>query len=157
MPAESQPLQVIVREVPHHVEQPRVAAEQVLAHVGAVFDRVLLVLPVDDLAEALREQTVGVFRLELVPVAAPDDLDDVPPGAAEDGLELLDDLAVAAHGAVETLEVAVDDEDQVVELLARCEGDGAERLRLVGLPVAEEGPDLLIRGGASGRGPRGSG
>src|SRR3712207_7423764 len=44
--------------------------------------------------------------------------DDVPARAAEDRLELLDDLPVAAHGAVEALQVAVDDEDEVVELLA---------------------------------------
>jgi hypothetical protein len=83
-----------------------------------------------------------------VPVAAPDHLDDVPAGAAEDRLEFLDDLAVAAHRAVEPLQVAVDDEDQVVELLARGERDGAERLGLVGLAVAEERPDLVrsVRG-----------
>jgi hypothetical protein len=48
----------------------------------------------------------------------PRSLDDVPAGAAEDAFEFLDDLAVAAHRAVEALQVAVDDEDQVVELLA---------------------------------------
>src|SRR3712207_8353317 len=55
--------------------------------------------------------------------------DDVPPRAAEDRLELLDDLPVAAHGAVEALQVAVDDEDEVVELLAARHRDRAQRLR----------------------------
>ena len=55
----------------------------------------------------------------------------VPAGAAEGGLQFLDDLAVAAHRAVEPLQVAVDDEDQVVELLAGGQGQGAERFRLV--------------------------
>ena len=41
------------------------------------------------------------------------------PAPRNDGFEFLDDLAVAAHRAVEPLQVAVDDEDQVVELLAR--------------------------------------
>ena len=68
------------------------------------------------------------------------------PGAAEVGLELLDDLAVAAHRAVEALQVAVDDEDEVVELLAAGERDRAQRLRLVHLAVAEEGPDLAAGG-----------
>ena len=72
-------------------------------------------------------------------------LDDVPAGAAERRLELLDDLPVAAHRAVETLQVAVDDEDQVVELLARRERDGAERFGLVRLAVAEERPHLRVR------------
>ena len=69
----------------------------------------------------LDEHAVDVAGEQLVPLAAPDDLDDVPAGAAEQRLELLDDLAVAAHRAVEALQVAVDDEGQVVEPLARRE------------------------------------
>ena len=69
----------------------------------------------------------------------------VPAGAAEDGFQLLNDLAVAADRTVEPLQVAVDDEDQVVELLARRERDRAERFRLVGLAVADERPDLGVR------------
>src|SRR5262249_6870422 len=59
--------------------------------------------------------------------------------------ELLDDLAVAADRTVEPLQVAVDDEDQVVELLARRQRDRAERFRLVGLAVTEKRPDLARR------------
>src|SRR6266540_1158029 len=59
-----------------------------------------------------------VLGEQRVPVAAPDHLDDVPAGAAEGALQLLDDLAVAAHRPVEPLQVAVHDEDEVVELLA---------------------------------------
>ena len=61
------------------------------------------------------------------------------------GLELLDDLAVAADRAVEALQVAVDDEDQVVELLARGQRERAERLGLVALAVAEEAPHPACR------------
>src|SRR6185312_10689452 len=81
-----------------------------------------------------------------IPVTAPDHLDDVPAGAEEVGLQLLNDLAVAADGTVETLQVAVDDEDQVVELFARRNPDGAERLRLVHLAVAEERPHPAAAG-----------
>ena len=48
---------------------------------------------------------------------APDDLDDVRTGAPEERLQLLNDLAVAADGTAEALEVAVDDEHQVAESL----------------------------------------
>jgi hypothetical protein len=68
------------------------------------------------------------------------------PGAAELALEFLDDLAVAAHRAVQALQVAVDDEDQVVELLARCEADGAHRFDFVHFAVAAEHPDLAVLG-----------
>ena len=143
--AERHLLQLVVRQVLDHVEQPRVGAPEVLAHVGAVGDRVLLVLAVDDLAHALDEQAVAILREQRIPLAAPDRLDHVPAGAAERRFELLDDLAVAAHRAVEPLQVAVDDEDQIVELLARRQRDRAERLGLVGLAVAEERPDLRVR------------
>ena len=155
--AEPQLLQLVVGQVLDHLEQPRIGAEEVLAHVGAGLDGVLLILAVDDLAHPLGEQAVVVGREQRIPVAAPDHLDDVPAGAAEDRFELLDDLAVAAHRAVEPLQVAVDDEDQVVELLARRQADRAERFRLVGLAVAEERPDLAVRRLASARDPRGSG
>ena len=81
-------------------------------------------------------------------------LDHVPAGAAEDRFELLDDLAVAAHRTVEPLQVAVDHEDQVVELFARRERDGAERFRFVGLAVAEERPHLGVGLGFSPRSSR---
>ncbi len=77
----------------------------------------------------------------------PDHLDDVPAGALELGLQLLDDLAVPADRAVEALQVAVHDERQVVEppLVGR-ELEHAARLRLVHLAVAEERPDVLLAG-----------
>ena len=90
-----------------------------LAEVGARLDGVLLIFAVDDLAHALDEQAVLVLVEQRIPLAAPEHLDDVPASAAERRFELLDDLAVAADRAVEALQVAVDDEDQVVELLAR--------------------------------------
>ena len=49
---------------------------------------------------------------------APDQLDDVPAGAAEGGFQFVDDLSVAAYWTIQTLKIAVDDEDQVVELFA---------------------------------------
>ena len=121
-------------------------AEEVLAHIGAVLRLVVLVLAVDRLLHDLEERARGVLGEQRVPARAPEALDDVPAGAAELGLQLLDHLAVAAHRTVEALQVAVDDEDEVIELLARREGDRARRLRLVHLAVAEERPDLAVFG-----------
>ena len=98
--------------------QPRIDAEEMLADVAAGHDGVFLILAVDDFAHAADQQAVGVARQQRVPVRAPEDLDHVPAGAAEGPFQFLDDLAVAADRAVQPLEVAVDDEDQVVQLLA---------------------------------------
>ena len=138
--------QVVVGEMLDELAQARIRPEEVLADVRAAGDRELLELPVDRVVHLLDQDAVDVARQEVVPLARPDDLDDVPARAAEHGLELLDDLAVAAHRAVEPLQVAVDDEGQVVEALAGGDMERAERLGLVGLAVAEERPDARVRG-----------
>ena len=116
--AQPQPPKLVVAEVFNKSAQARVDAPEILTDVRAAGHGVLLVLPVDNFAHPPDQQPVLVAREQRVPLAAPDHLDHVPAHAAEDGLELLDDLSVAAHGAVEPLEVAVDHEDQVVERLA---------------------------------------
>ena len=121
--------EVVVAEVGDELAQPRVGPEEVVADVGAGLGAVALELAVDGGVQLVEQHAVLVVGEQLVPLRAEDDLDDVPAGAAEHGLELLDDLAVAAHRAVEALQVAVDDEDQVVELLAAGERQRAERSR----------------------------
>ena len=117
-----------------------------LADVVARADDVFLILAVDHLAHPVHQHAVGVLVQQRVPIGAPDDLDHVPAGAAEGPFQLLDDLAVAADRAVEPLEVAVDHEDQVIELFAGGQRDGPQRLRLVALAVAQKRPNARGRG-----------
>src|SRR5690606_22401904 len=58
----------------------------------------------------------------------------------------LDDLAVTPYRAIQTLQITVDDKNQVIELLAACQRNGAERFRLVGFAVTQEAPDSLLAG-----------
>ena len=146
MTAAPEPGQVIVGEVLDQATEPRVGTEEVLPDVGPAGDRVLLELAVDRLVHLVDQHSVRVAGQQLVPLAAPDHLDHVPAGAAEDPLQLLDDLAVAADRAVQALQVAVDHEGEVVELLPAGDPQRAERLRLVHLAVAEEGPDARAAG-----------
>ena len=64
------------------------------------------------------------------------------PAPQERGFEFLDDFAVAAHRAVEPLQIAIHDPDEVVEVLARRERERTERFRLVRFAVADKAPDL---------------
>src|SRR4029077_20573715 len=121
----------------------RVGPEEVLTDVGASGDRVLLELAVERVVHLLDQEAVDFAGEQVVPFAGPDHLDDVPAGTPEESLQLLDDLAVAADRAVEALEVAVHDEREVVEPLARRERQAGECLRLIHLPVAQEGPYAL--------------
>ena len=135
---------VLVGQVRDHRLELGIAPEEVLARVRAALRLERLILAVDALFHRLAEQPVLVAREQRIPARAPDDFDDVPARALIRGLELLDDLAVAAHRTVEALQVAVDHEDQVVELLAHRHRDRAHRLGLVRLAVAEEAPDLAV-------------
>ena len=121
-------------------------AEEVLADERAGLGLVGLVVAVDGLVHDLHERAVPVPGQQVIPFPAPDDLDDVPARAAEERLEFLHDLAVAAHRPVEALEVAVDHEVQVVQLVVRGELEQAAGLGLVHFAVAQERPDLLVGG-----------
>ena len=135
---------VLVGQVGDHFLQLRILAEEILARIRAALGLEVLVLAVDAFHHQPAQQALGVLLQQRIPARTPHHLDDVPARAEERGFEFLDDLAVAAHRPVETLQVAVDDEHEVVELLAHRHRDRAERLRLVHLAVAEEGPDLAI-------------
>src|SRR5437867_2701964 len=117
----SQLHEVGVREMLDELAETRVRSEEVLADVRAVGDREALRLAVGRLVHLVHEQAVDIAREEVVPLASPDHLDDIPAGPAEHRFELLDDLAVAAYRTVEALKVAVHDEGEVVETLARRE------------------------------------
>jgi hypothetical protein len=144
--AAAQLRQLVVGEMLDQRAQPRIGAEEVLTNVGTIGHRQALVIAVQRLVHLCQEHAVFVARQQVVPFARPDDLDHVPAGAAEGGLQLLDDLAIAAHRPVQPLQVAVDDEDQVVEPLARRDPQRPERLRLVHLAVAKEAPHPTVRG-----------
>src|SRR2546430_9113650 len=121
--------------------QARIRSEEVLADVCAVGDRHSLRLAVGRLGHAIHEHAVDIAREEIVPLPRPEDLDDVPSRAAEDGLELLNDLSVAADRTVEALQIAVHHEGEVVETFASRDVQRAERLRRVALAAAAERPD----------------
>ena len=88
---------VLVAHARDELQRFGMLAEEMLAHEGAVVRLVVLVFAVDRLLHDAQENAVLVAREQRIPVRAPDHLDHVPAGAAEVALELLDDLAVAAH------------------------------------------------------------
>src|SRR6185437_7842882 len=137
--------QLIVGEILDQFEQFGILAEEVFADISTALDRVLLELAIDDLAHALHEQAGLIAFQQRIPIAAPDDLDAIPARAAEGGFQFLNNFAIATHRTIETLQIAVDDPNEVVEFLARGQRDGTQRLRLIAFAVAEEGPDFLPR------------
>ena len=146
VPAKTQAAQGLVRKRLDELEQTRITAKEMLANIRAGGHHQLLVISVHRLTHALDQQPFGIAFENRIPLTSPKNFDHVPSGAAERGFELLDDLSIAAHGAVEALQIAVDDKNQVVELLPRSKSDRAERFRFVGLAVTQKCPDLRVRG-----------
>ena len=101
-------------------------AEEVVTNEFAVVGLVGLVFTVDSLFHDLAQDAFLVARKQGIPVTAPDEFDHVPAAAAEISLEFLDDLAIAAHGPIQALQVAVDNEHQVVEFFARGQRNGSQ-------------------------------
>ena len=103
----------------------RIFAEEVLTNVSAVFGFEGLVVAVNGFVHQLNQLTAGVFTQQLIPTAAPDNLDNVPASTTEDAFQFVNDFAVTGDRAVQTLQVAVDDEDQVVQFFTGGDGDSA--------------------------------
>ena len=144
--AAAQPVDVGIAHVRDDLAQLGVLVEEMLAVEAAVGRGIGLEFAVDRFMQALEQHAVFIAREERVPVRAPQQLDHVPAGAGEQAFELLHDRAVAAHRAIQALQVAVDDKDQVVEAVARRERQPGERLGLVHFAVADEGPQLAAGG-----------
>src|SRR5450830_952506 len=51
-------------------------------------------------------------------------------------------MTVTTYRAVQTLQVAIDDEDQVIEFFPRRQAQRSQRLGLIHFAVAEDAPDL---------------
>jgi len=137
---------LLVVQVRDHVLGLRGLTEEVFADEPAGLGLVGLVVTIGGFVHDFHQRPVLVRFQERVPFAAPDDLDHVPARTAEERLEFLHDLAVAADRSVQALEVAVDHEVQVVQVLVRGELEQATGFGLVHFPVAQERPDLLLRG-----------
>ena len=133
---------LVVGQVIHQLEQFGVFTEEMFARMASRLDRVFLIIAVHRFLHALQQKALRVLGKQFVPIRAPDDFDDIPARAAEGGFEFLNDLAVAAHRAVESLQIAIHDPDQVVEILARRERERAKCFRFVRFAVAHERPDL---------------
>ena len=99
-----------------------------------------LQLSVDCAVECINEFTVGIARKQRIPVRAPQEFDDIPASATKQRLEFIDDVTIAAHRSIETLQVTVDNEDEVIEFFARGQRERGERFGFIHLAITEHAP-----------------
>ena len=104
---------VVVAQVFDQFQRLGVLAKKVLARIRATVELTVLQLTVAHLVHDFLQVTTLIALNERVPLAPPNDFDDMPTRTAEYSLELLNDLAVTANRPIESLQVAVNDEMQV--------------------------------------------
>ena len=146
MPAAGQRKNVVIAEMRDHFAKSRVWAKEVFANVVSILDDVSLEFSVNSRVHFVEQCARRVFGQQVVPLRTPHNLDHVPTCAAEHGFKFLDDFAVAAHWAVKTLQVAVDNKREVVQFFARCQRNRTKRFRFVAFAITEEGPHAAGRG-----------
>ena len=131
--------------VGHALRQPcqlGVLAKKGVSVKAAVFGGKSLHLPVYRVGKGFGQCACGITGKEAIPVAAPDQFDNVPASPGKQLFKLVNDAAIAAHRAIKALQVAVDDPDQVVQPFTRSQRKSAHGLGLVHLAVAKHAPDL---------------
>ena len=117
---------VVVAQLGHHLQGARVAAKEMFAHIRAIVGLESLVVAVHGFHHDASQCAVFVAGNQGVPVATPNQFEHIPTRTTEFTLELLDDLAVATHWPVQTLQIAVDDKNQVVEFFSGGQTDGTQ-------------------------------
>ena len=76
---------LIIGHVFYQLGRALIAAEEVLAHIGAIVGLEGLVVTVRGGVHDVDQGTFGVLFQQLIPAATPNDLDDLPAGTAEEG------------------------------------------------------------------------
>ena len=109
--AATQAEQIIVGHVLNQRQKLGIFPKEVRTQIGTAFCFEILVFPVDAFFHHLHQQAGLIASEEGIPIGAPNYFNDVPTGAAKGCFQLVDDLAIAAHRAIQALKIAVDDKD----------------------------------------------
>ena len=124
----------------------RIFTEEVFTNVRTIFRFEGLVVAVNGFVHQLDQFTAGIFTQQFIPTATPHHFDHVPASTFEDAFQFVDDLAVTGDRAVKTLQVTVDNEDQVIQFFTGSDGDRTFGFRFVHFTVTEERVNGLFRG-----------
>ena len=85
-----------------------------------------------------------ILRKKRIPLASPDNFDDVPTGSSKEGLKFLDDLAVTSYWTIKALQVGVDDEGQIIQTVVGSQLECSAAFDFVKLTITQECPHVLF-------------
>ena len=144
MAATGQTPDIVVRHFADHFQQFRMFAEEVLTNVCAVFRFVVLIFTVHGFHHHFLQNAVFIFCQQLIPATAPDDFHNIPACTTEIGFQFLNDFAVAAYRTIQTLQVTVNHDDQIVQLFTASHTNRTHGFRFIHLTVTAECPDFTF-------------
>ncbi|AIW88360.1 hypothetical protein bwei_5856 [Bacillus mycoides] len=122
-----------------------VLTEEVFSNVSTVLRLESLVVTVNSFVHQLDQLTRSVLSQQFVPTRTPHNLDNVPTSTFEDTFQFVDDLTVTSNWTVQSLQVTVDNENQVVQLFSSSDSDSTLRFWFVHFTVTQESVNSLLR------------
>ena len=144
MPATAQAPDFVIAHVGYQFGSFGVAVKEVFAYKSAIIGFVGLVVAIEHFHHQLAQFAAFIACEQWLPVAAPDELNHVPAAAAKLAFEFLNDFAVTTHGAIEPLQVAIDDKNQVIKSLTRRHADSTQTFNFVHFAIAAKRPYLAL-------------
>ena len=94
-----------------HLQKFRALTEEMLTGVGSATADVVLIFTIDYFVHARLKYAVFIGVKQWIPVATPNDFNYVPACPTKYTFQLLNDLAVTTHRAIQSLQVAVNNEN----------------------------------------------
>src|ERR1019366_4445533 len=122
----------------------RIATKKVLANIGTAFGFECLVITIGGAVHQIDEGAITISCKEFIPLAAPDDFDDIPTRATENRFEFLNNFAVTSDRTIEALQVAVDNKVEIIESFTRCQTNSTESFWFIALAITQKCPNVLI-------------
>ncbi len=117
---------VIIGQMLHHLQQLGTFAEKVLTGIGSAPTGISLVFTIHDFIHAPLQQAFGILGQQSIPVASPDNLDDIPACTTEYAFQFLNYFTVTPDRPIETLQITIDDKIQVTQAFTSGQADCSE-------------------------------
>ena len=98
---------IVIAPIGYHRSCSRIATEEVIAHKLSIFCLISLEISIWSLVHQINECTLVIHCKEWIPLATPDNFDDIPTCTRKESLKFLNDLSITAHRTIKALQVTI--------------------------------------------------
>ncbi len=118
MSPSSQTFELFICVVFDKLLKPRVSAEKMFSNISTGLYNIFLIITIYCPLHSVYQNIVFVRGKKRIPIIPPDDLYNIPSRPSEYCFKLLYNLAVSPHRAVQTLQVAVNYKNEIIQLFS---------------------------------------